>query len=394
MCIRNRIPRGIPILATMLLVLCVPPVRAQEKKTSIRPLCPHCDTTGKVPNPFMEELSAGLGGIELASWVVEEDTRARGLAWIPCPKCRNPELKARAEAEFARLVKARTDWLAERRAIDEKLEVKKPLLHVKTAHFVWASSLPKMKVGRKSLNPRALLVHFARGLEDFHARFLTTHRVEDKDFLYPFHRLYVFHKQGTGRKATGEYARQYSLSGRMTLPGHGSSLVTWWDKSRAPSSEDLFREIVHNATHLMTASYRNGGWSYYQGVAYEGLAHWWEFEITGKATAYCQDERDMMHGWVSEGWGDRVKKLVVRDKTPPLAELITVNGGSLDMQGHMVGWSLMECMMAEDSRKTLDFIARLKATKNPGQSFLDAWGRSLLAFEERWKEYVKNRPRK
>lgn len=366
------------------------PAGAQDIRSN-RSLCPHCKNTGRLPNPAFDSQKLLEEKVRFCSFTMESDKNGLGNPWLPCVKCRNPDVQAKAEAEFKKVIGVRKEWLAERREIDKFLKVKKPLYHLETEHFVWAWDIPKLKAGRKTYDAHGSLHLYASRMEKFYSDFLERHKITPGDNLYNFHQLYVFRRQKTAQAATGKYAQQYSISGRMTKPGYQSAVVTWWDKSMMPTDEDLFRYLVHNVTHLFTSSYKTGHWCYQTGMVYEGIAHWWEIYYTKTATIYCQQERNKLTDWITEDWKLKVRKLVRGDRVPPLTEMLMTNGGSLVGKEHVYGWSVMDYMIYMDSKKTLDFIALLKDKKPPRDAFMEIWGRSLLSFEEQWKEYVKTK---
>jgi len=360
---------------------------AQEIEDPTR--CFHCKTTGKIPNPFHDSKKIIEQEIAFCSWRIEADPEGFGLPWIPCQRCKNPSLQARAQKEFDRKAKIQTEWLKKRRTVDETLRVKAPLFHVETEHFAWAWSIPKLTYKKKKYRQQDALHLYAKRMEAFYADFQRVHKIRDTDNLNNKHNLFCFEREMIAMRACGAYGKQPSPSGRVTLQGEDSVYVCWWDKVRMPNEDNLFRNLIHNVTHLMTAVYGNLHWLYESGIAYEGIGHWWEIYYYDKATSSCFRELDSLSDWVSTKWEARVKKSVLVKKQPSLTSMLDKNGGSLDCEEHLYAWSYIDCMMHWDPKKTLDFFVVLKEKRPARDAFLEVWGCSPLGFEEKWIAFVR-----
>ena len=382
--------RTLAVLPSLLAVLLIasPPGGGQES-SGIKNLCPFCKTTGKVPNPFLEKLQELERNTIYCSWCIENDQKGLGMPWLPCEDCRNAKLKAKAVEEFEKATAERFEWLAERREIDRYLKVKEPLLHLRTEHFVWAWDIPKVKAGNKVYRDHEALHLYAERMEEYYAEFQRVHGIEDLDNINNLHAIYAFDRARTGIPATGKYAMTPSTSGSAIHVGVPSSYVTTWDRSKRPTDWEFHNNLIHVVTHLLTGAYRTGYWSYPTGIAYEGIAHWWEMAWHKRATTYCTREQDGTLNWVAKGWREKVRKQVLAGRQPPLADLLVKDAGSLEADEHYLAWSYMDFMMSMDPHKTILFIAALKAKKPAREAFLNVWELSVLGFEEQWEQYVK-----
>jgi hypothetical protein len=351
--------------------------------------CPYCKTTGKLVNPFYEKNEALLEQAIYCSWAMEKDKEGLGLPWIPCAKCKNPPLKLKAVKEFDGLAKKRLAWLEERRKVDETVKAQKPLFHLETEHFVWAWSIPKITWEKKQYRGHEALYLFAGLMEQFYSDYQRVHQITDRDNINNKHYIYCFERRLNADKACVAYGEQASPNGKVTKQTKPSVFVMWWDKSKLPTAEAIHRDMIHNVAHLFVAVFKTWWWLYESGVAYEGHAHWWEIYYYDKATSYCFRESDSGSNWVAEKWPSRVKKAVLAGKEPSLTELLALPGGSLDFKEHVFAWSYIDYMMFMDPRKTLTFCDVLKQKRPAREAFSEAWGKSILAFEEEWKEYVK-----
>lgn len=319
---------------------------------------------------------------------MESDPEGYGISWLPCRKCKNPDLKKKALMEFEKEVKLRKDWLTERRRIDKELKVKKPLLHLETAHFTWTFDIPRMKLNKKVRTSHQALHILAERMEIFYQEFHKKFRTSEKDYINNTFRIMAFSRGVIAQRATGKYAQSHNKSGMMLKVDNPAAYVCWWNKAALPNEEDFFCSLIHNSTHFFTAAYQCGFWSHPVGIFYEGMAHWWEIYWYGHSTTYCRTENHTLSGWINDEWKVKLLKLVKAKKAPPLTESLQPNGGSMSFQQHMIGWSIVDYMMSKSPRKTLDFIAQLKKQKLPRDVFQSIWGISMLRFEEQWKEYV------
>ena len=377
----------ITCLILLAVLIAVPFAAGQDKPD--KTLCPYCKNTGKLPNPIYEK---GMGPEEhviYCSYIMEEDEKAMGLPWIVCERCRNEDCKAKAQAEFDKEIAKRKAWLAERRKIDADLGVNNPLLHLETKHFKWAWNIPKFTFNRKKYRMHDGLHLYAQRMEDFYKDFQEKHKITDLDNFNSMHQMFCFERQTTGRKACMLYGEQASSIGKVTKQTKPSVFVTWWNKSKTPQDEDFHRDMIHNVTHLMCASYGTWWWLYEHGWAYEGSAHWWEIHYYNKATSHCFREVNSTSNWIATKWPAKVKKAVMAGKNPSITDILPVPGGSLSAKDHLFAWSYVDYMMSMDPHKTIQTFDILKKKKPAREAFLKVWGWSVLGFEERWKEYVK-----
>lgn len=352
-------------------------------------LCPHCKSTGKVPNKYYEEHGAIEEGVLYCSHAIEEDKTGRGLPWIPCPRCRNKEAQAKAQAEFDAKVKVIEDWLAERRKVDKDVGARKPLLHLQTEHFVWAWNIPRFKgKDKKIYNMHKGLHLYAKRMEDFYRDWQRVHKVTDDDNVNNLHQIYCFESQRESGKACVLYADLSSLNGKASKQGTPSVYVTWWNKAKTPTDEDFHLDLIHNGNHLFSAVYKNHYWLHEFGVAYEGGSHWWEIYYYGRAISRCFVETDSGSAWKDGKWQAIVKKAVQADRQPLLVDLLKKPGTMLLGKEHPFAWSYIDYMMSIDPHKVMDFYLVIKERKHPREAFKKAFGLSIPAFEEAWKQYV------
>jgi hypothetical protein len=365
------------------------PPDAGEKSGITGKRCPYCKTTGRIPNPFWEKHEHGAETVLFCSCAAETDKVGRGLPWFPCKRCKNKKLQAAAQAEFDAAVKAQEEWIAERRAIDKALKVTKPLLHLRTEHFAWAWDIPRFKGSdKKSYDSHAGLHLYADRMERLYRDWQRVHKITDKDNVCSLHSLYCFSKAAVSLKACPLYGHGASATGKNSRQGINSAYVNWWNKDLTPTDRDFHCEMIHNVTHLLIASYRNGWWLQENGVAYEGGAHWWEIYYCGRAGSHCHSGKRGLTGWTAEKWHVVVKNAVVGGTHPRIEDLLGASGSKLHLGHHPFAWSYIDFMMSVDPQKTLEFYLVLKRQLPAGEAIEEAFGMDIPAFERAWEQFV------
>jgi len=368
-----------------LLLTAAPIANAQDKGK----LCPYCKTTGKVANEFYETYKHLEEKAKYCSFCIEKDKAGRGLPWVPCKRCKNKPLQAKAQAEFALLAKERLDWVAARRKIDEETKVREPLLHLETEHFLWAWNIPRFKGSdKKSYDMHRGLHLYAERMEKYYDDWQRVHKVTDKDNVNTKHQIFCYESQRASTKACNLYAQIATPNGKASKQGNPSVYVTWWDRSKRPTDEDFHLELIHNVNHLFTATYKNIWWLHECAVAYEGGSHWWEIYYFGRASTRCFVEADSGAAWRDYKWQSVVKKGVLADRHPEISDVLTKPGTSLNSVEHPYAWSYIDYMMHLDPHKVMDFYLVIKEKKHPREAIKKAFGVSIPKFEADWMEWV------
>ena len=165
---------------------------------------------------------------------------------------------------------------------------------------------------------------------------------------------------------------------------------------------------MHSSVYFNTAQLLLDGFRYY---TYdlpvwirEGFGHYWGRRASPKWNSFDQQEggvADMKSTWK---WEPYVRNLVItRDKIAPFSEVIQWrNFGDIQFNDHTAIWSRMDWLMSQGAEKWHKFVfavkGRVDANWFPDQTDLvgatrealkDAYGLSVLNFDDRWVEWVK-----
>ncbi len=372
------------------------------------PRCGWCGTTGRVPfdkgkGPDLEDESEDSWKVEYCSEAI--DSPNQGLSWMPCPNCKTPSLKARAEKEYAEITARNKAWLDEHRRTDRLAKVEKPLVHVQTTHFCIVTDYPRITASdKKSYRTHEFAHLYARRLEQLHARFQKMFGVHDSNNLRNLHFVYIFEKEQQQFLAAPVYT---ALSGLPTVRRAGgskdlSAVVTFWDKAEFPKDGDMVRHQIHEAVHQFTAVYYDLSWfkpgelglsppwlNDKYGWLDEGLSHWFEIDYDGIANTYCFREQDAHSRWGGSDWRKNIFKAVAAGDVPSFAEVITKSSQALSAKEHQFAWSWVDFLMQQD-RLLMGKAMKLCKQKFETRDILkQAWGFTMIDFESRWSAYVK-----
>jgi len=418
---RSAVSRALLPSLTLLFALAAPmvlaaPVAAQDapQPQPGEPRCGWCSTTGKlsfeVHNKWSLEHAGGEGwSVQYCSEAIASENMA--LDWEPCVRCKTPSLKLRADNMYAGIVKRNEDWLAERRRVDTTVRTgKKPMVHVQTTHFVIGWDVPKISVKKKSLKAHEAAHLYAEKLEELYTRMHEMFGTVDKEFLRSLHYVYIFAKPSQAHLAGPAYT---GLQGLPTVKrsggaNHESVIVSWWDKSEYPKHEDMLRHQIHQVVHQYTSAYYYMYWfkpgefgltppwlNDKYGWLDAGLAHWFEMDFDGKAATFCFREQDSNARWGGGDWHKNVYKAVVGEDTPSFAEAVSKPAHALTPREHQFAWSWVDYLMTLDAEdeNTLRMGKALKLAKHKAATrdiLKEAFGMSMLAFEDRWRQFVKD----
>jgi hypothetical protein len=351
--------------------------------------CAKCGTTGKIANKFLTPEMAGMEEKVIhCSYVLEKDRKGRGLPWIPCARCRVPELAEAAKLEFDKIVAQKEKWLERRRQIDELVGT--DLLHLETEHFIIAWDIPKIVTrDKKSYKMHAAMHLYADRMESFYGEFMSFFGIEDKEIRNKKHFVYLFERQKHCFKAAKELTGLHCWNAAK-LPGNPSILVSWYDKENLPTEEELHRHLVHHLSHLLNVSYYRMEWlAADAGWADEGLAHFWEYKYFNRADNTC-DEEGEEEVFSHSDWEYEVRSSLDAGKGPSFAELSKKSTTALHGLDHQFSWSFMDFLLKKkDPSRFKVFMKAIKEKKETRDAIKEAYGLNVISFQREWEEYVR-----
>lgn len=387
--------------ALVLAALSVAPVSGQEGR-----LCGTCKTTGVVDIEISSK-----GAIELESgpgWAVLHCTDAidgdnLGLDWMPCPRCKSPEMQAQAQARWDALAAEKRAWSADRRKMD-RFTSSDNIAHLETTHYVIAWDPSKHTASDKKNYRAHEAAHlYARRMEEFLAHYQELLGVTDAHNMVDKHHIYVFEKLSDAQPVGQAYAGLTSSTTARRAGGvdHDSTLVIYRDKNSHPKDQDLHRHFIHSMVHQLTSVHFVPEWFLDGGKPLSppwladkygwldaGLAHWFEMDFDGTAATYCMQEQNTSGRWKGGDWKKNIFKAVSAGDVPSFAEVITLPTQALSPLQHQFAWSWVDYLMNLDPKGMGNAVKWAKHGRPVRDILMDCWNVSMLGFEERWTAWV------
>lgn len=372
-----------------------PPAPEKPKLGPGDQLCGICQTTGRVAFEQKKELLALEAGVTFCSEVVANEEVNHGLDFKACPRCQAPSLAAKVEAEHAGKVQAGLDWLKGRREIDQFINDPKGLrmMHCSTPHFELDWSVPKVKVGKQTIDEHAAMHLYARYLEEDYQRYLDLFGFKhETDQMNVRHTVMIFDQAKHASKAQPKYCGMggTGITDGVKLMGYKSFFVCWWNRAKNPDNDDFHEYLLHNMQHLFLCSYYNCFWlARKNGWIDEGLSHYMTDVRFKQCRTHCFQEQDEAHQWVGAPWRPEMKKRVAANRIPEFTELAVKHGESLNAEEHLFVWSMVEYLIdAQDKAKFVQLVRGLKEQTPLRNLLKDLYGVSPFQLVENWKQYV------
>ena len=376
------------------------------------PRCGWCKTTGKVP--FALSPKFAVESDKGDHWKIDFCSEAAGsenmgLDWEPCQRCKSPSLKAAAVKEYEHIKTAKDAAMAEARKLDKTAQVESPICHVRSTHFWIATDYPKVNTEDKKTYKTHELAHlYVRRMEAHYERFQAMFGIEDRQNMRNEHLIFVFERQTPAFRAAPVYTG-LSVENAVTVKRSGgdtkdSVIVGWWDKGKFPKDQDMYRHLLHDMTHQLTAIFYDHSWfkpgetglsppwlNDKYGWLDEGLAHWFEIDFDKKARTYCFREQDTTGTWGGDDWRNNIYKAVLAGDQPAFSDVSAKPSQSLSPKEHQFAWSWVDYLMAQD-QAAMGKALKLCKLETPSRDILkEVWNINLLTFEQDWAAWVEDR---
>lgn len=381
--------------------------------------CNACRDTGKATDPRHRpptEFQAMH-----SSWLGE---KGLGLGWYPCPRCEDEQATRKFEAWRQKL----ESWvIARRQDVDMALFGDEPGLtrlagsgiirHAESENFRLITTAPPQAVMTCDV-PEGLfpgLPSKSRQKRNFTPEqydLILLKRAEDELAVFqeiflqqgPFRSTATSAIEDPCKPADGKYdiflwddVAQHLVCARKFF-GTANELGTYKHGNRMSSpvgttpetrnDEQIHRYLTHILHHLFLEAY--GGCIGFDMPAWvpESFAHYTEWKRFGDFKISCYFERK---GPVSipGRLEPYVLKLVASRQDVPAASLVKKNYNTMEREDHVQIWSLMHFLIDGQPReKFIQFIRLLKQTRDQLKAFKEAYGYSLIAVDEPWREFV------
>lgn len=352
-------------------------------------LCSKCKSTGKLANPFLDEKWLALEEHCLqCSERLDRDRTGFGLPEIPCKGCVSVEVAKPFLEQFEKKAAAESEWLKERRKIDETLKPRKPFVHVETQHFQITWGIDKVTLPDKTtLDAHAAAHLYAKRMEEFYVWFQKLLNTNDQEARNTKHQLYLMGDERTLIQAAQHYAAiNTDRAGRVV--GDPSILTTWWNRSNFKTDASFHQHVVHHVTHLLLGVFHLKVWlAEDAGWIEEGIAHLAEMDLFDRAGNSCNTEgteEDMS----DDDWQPVVRKLVATGKPAPFAEWMNKKAHMLSAQEHYLAWSYTDFLYRRKPEALRELVKRLKEKAPQRDVLRELYQLTTTGIEEPWRAYV------
>lgn len=345
-------------------------------------VCKKCASTGREECDQHDRHECALEDDVLFCSVVADCVTCQGTGFVDCKFCDNEHVQDGMERRRKDIAR-RGEQLA---WIEKELE--KPVRVAESEHFVIIWESREMKVDKVKRNPHEMLHITAARMEALFDLYLDKLGAREGDFAEkPLIAVWWDdrdQKDASARlcgNANSLGVKLYTVNPRYSTSGH---------KRHFKDDEALHRNLVHNATHLLLSHQRPSYWigNDKKGWADAGLAHWFEFELTGSCRTYCYEEvntkRDFKGGKFKVG----VRKLVALNKQPAMSAVMQKKTTELTPEEHAAAFSYVDYLMQRDGKKLNDLLRRLRQREETRDALQATFGLSILELEELWKAWV------
>ncbi|MEM7206018.1 MAG: hypothetical protein AAF628_37530 [Planctomycetota bacterium] len=326
--------------------------------------------------------------VEFCSVAAACRTCAGALA-ADCKRCDDPATQGELESRQA-LVAA---WVAARRARIDEHATRGEILHARTAHVDLAFSIRPLMVGKKKLDSHRLMHLYLERIEALHARFCQVFGIEDSVFSTRL-QLFVFHDRDDHRVIAPREAGGGGEALGMKLMGNSAVYSMWHDRRLMRSDEELFRNLVHNVTHLLVSNMPPQAWLGNRGSGWldEGISHWFEDALTGKCTTFCYEEvgQGLQHSFGAGEWRVPLRKLLEAGKLEPFAAVSLLNTDQMNGRQRMQSFAYVDFLLQEHGGEALRRLVEQRKADLPLRNALrDATGLTVLNVDPKLADWMR-----
>lgn len=349
------------------------------------PKCLKCKTEGKLPCPDKRHRGVDLSlehDVRYCSEVKGCET-CGGIGWVDCPDCERPDVEAELEAWHAAYPKDKE--------VADKFEEEMGFeLHtIISEHFELVFEIDSLKVGRKRLKQHQLMHLYSERLERLYDDYVTTLHVKDGSFAQRV-RVFVWWTDKDQKDGSLRFCKQSAGQG-VKLLGIDPSYSVCGNKKFHKNDESLYRNLVHNVTHLLLSHQKPSEWigNKKGGWADAGLAHWFEDKYFNLCDNYCYQEQNTNQDFKGGKWKPAVRKMVTTGDYPKVGTVFSRNTDGLKLPEHAVSFSYIDFLIQKDPVMLNLMLRRMRGKTPTRDALAEAFGYTPIQFEEAWAEWVK-----
>lgn len=348
--------------------------------------CSTCDGKGTLPCPEHREAELELErNVRFCSHVM--GCRACGGAlFVDCGKCAIGD--GRSEERRGELVR----WLSQKEEYFEKIGRRFPI--GQSDHFVlfWGGGRIQSERGR--LSDHGALHLYLERLETLFGDFCAATGATERDFRTTFV-VMVWDREKHHRNAALHYFSQPEPNTGVKRMGAVGLYSVFLDPAEVDPDEshgaDLYRNILHNVSHLLLANAWNGIWPSDMGGGWidAGVAHYFEDRLDRRCTNFCYVEQDTHASFKGGWWRKPVKKLARSKNRSSFSDVLGKRTTQLTPEEHALCWSWCEFLISKDPVAFGRLCKGIKEGRETRDLLRREFGYTPFSFEDAWKEHVK-----
>lgn len=311
--------------------------------------------------------------------------QCRGTLRIDCPKC------PLGDTAIERLRADQQRWL------DSKQEhfklIGDEFLVGESAHFElsWnGGAIP----GVANRSAHGAMHLYLDRLEQLYEDFKAATGADDGAFSTRF-RVMVWDREKHHRTAGQHYCSQPNPDTGVKRMGAVGIYSVYLDPAVVDPDEnhgaELYRNILHNVSHLLLANAWNGIWPSDQNGGWidAGVAHYFEDRFDQRCTNFCYREQNTHVDFKGGRWRAPVKKLANAKDRPPFAETANKRTTELSLEEHALAWSYCDFLITRNPQGFGALCREIKAGRGHRDALKKHFDLTPLTFEDAWREHVK-----
>jgi hypothetical protein len=344
--------------------------------------CKTCKSSGTIPCPQHPKEECVWEKTALFCSFIADCPVCKGTGFVDCKDCDNPASDKQLAARILQVASLRPEV--------EKYDTQmgRKLRKAVSQHFTLVWEIDSLKVEKRILGAHELTHLYLDRLEQLFTLYIELLKARPGE-IAKRQKIFVWWLVNDQQEATLRFCQQGSQNG-VKLMGSESAYSVCGNRQFFTTDERLHRNLVHSVTHLLFSHETPSMWigNLKAGWVEEGLAHVFEDKIFGICDNYCYEEQNTNVDFKSGKYRVAMRKMLVEDKAPAVADVIQRNTDQLTLPEHVVAFSLVDYLLQREPGKFDLFGKKLRNKVPVRDALLAAFGITPLELETAWKAFV------
>jgi hypothetical protein len=346
------------------------------------PVCKKCKSEGRKPCSEHEKHECALEDEVLFCSEVADCESCGGTGFVDCEHCDHEAIQSRLEKRRAEIVRRgeKNAWIAK--------DLEKNVRYAESEHFIIIWEMKDMKVDKVRKSPHEMLHLTATRMEQLFDLYLEKLGAREGEFAEkPV--VAVWWYPTDQKDASARLCGSTSPLG-VKLYGGTPRYSCCGNKQYFKGDEELHQSLVHNVAHLLLSHQRPSHWigNDKKGWADAGIAHWFEYELSGTCRNYCYQEQNTKRNFKGGKFKVGVRKMVALDKQSSMSSVMQKQTTELTPAEHALAFSYIDYLMQKDGKALNKLLIQLRQRTETRDALQDTFGISILEFEQLWRAWV------